>query len=124
MQELRISRLRLTAADKYPSQKLINAAGSDVHSSVTQVPTLTCFIMSLDCGEQFRISIHSWTEPKPSGLLLQFNPPSGQVVFESKLFIDGQLKAQKFLGVDGSWPAILGRNEEALRLMIILTPNR
>ncbi|KAK5281072.1 2-isopropylmalate synthase (Alpha-isopropylmalate synthase) (Alpha-IPM synthetase) [Exophiala xenobiotica] len=63
------------------------------YESMTVLPTLTCFVASLDRGSSFRVSIHSWEKPKPSDLLLSYKTPEEVVLFEAKVYIDGILMA-------------------------------
>lgn len=103
-----------------PAPKLVNAAGNDYLSSVTQIPTLTCFIASLEPGRTFRVSMHSWEKPKPSTLLLNLKPEAGRIVFEAKLCIDGQIKAQRLLGEHNIWPEVIGTWQELIYENIVL----
>lgn len=101
---------RLTyQAEQEPNQKLINAAGNDYLSSVLLVPTLTCFIPSMDSGHPFRISIHSWDAPKMSQLMDTFKPSPDRVAFELRLIVDGELKCQKVVSLRKVWPDVMSR---------------
>lgn len=96
-------------SDNLPSLKLTPATESDHVSPLTHIPTLTCFIASLEHGRLFRVSIHSWETPKPSDLLFNFKSIQGRVAFEAKLFIDGHLKAQRFLSELSTWPEVISK---------------
>ncbi|KAK5070947.1 hypothetical protein LTR64_003921 [Lithohypha guttulata] len=108
VQEFDVKCQALPAASDTPlSPKLINAAGNDYNSSITQTPTMTCFIASLDAGHAFRVSVHSWEKPRPSSLLSSFKPAPERITFEAKLFIDGTLKAQRWLRQNSTWPEVI-----------------
>lgn len=94
------------------SNRLLTLAGTNYQNSVTHVPTLTCFVNSLDQGRPFRVSIHSWEKPRPSDLLQSFQPAPETIVFEAKLYIDGNLKAQKLLGSQNTWPEVIGMSAQ------------
>lgn len=70
---------------------------------------MTCFIASLDAGHAFRVSVHSWEKPRPSSLLSSFKPAPERITFEAKLFIDGTLKAQRWLRQNSTWPEVISR---------------
>lgn len=78
-------------------------------SSVLHVPTLTCFIPSLDAGHPFRLSIHSWDPPKMSKLMAYLKPSPDRVAFETKLYFDGQLRSQKLMPPRKPWPEVIGK---------------
>ena len=61
--------------------------------SMTLVPILTTFVATLEGGETFRISIHSWEKPKPSQLLLSYKAPDELALFEARVYLDGILVA-------------------------------
>jgi len=88
--------------------RLAAAAAASHQSPLSHVPNVTGFVSSLQAGHAFRASIHSWEKPKASELLLSYNPPPERIVFETKLFIDGQLKAQRYLGEQNGWPEVIG----------------
>ena len=101
----------LTIADDLLHCRNTNVV-ANYNSSIAQIPNLTGFIPSLDAGHTFRVSIHTWEKPKPSDVLLSFNPPPDRIVFEAKLFIDGELKAQRHLGEQGGWPEVIGDSNQ------------
>ena len=84
----------------YPDAGASGDAATDKHKSNHEsmhlVPILTCFIPSLERGAPFRISIHSWTKPKPSQLLLSYKTPNESTIFEARVYIDGVLVAYGF----------------------------
>lgn len=63
------------------------------YESMVVLPTLTCFVASLERGSSFRVSIHSWEKPKASSLLLSFKTAEEMVLFEAKIYVDGILTA-------------------------------
>ncbi|KAM0353229.1 hypothetical protein HYE67_003981 [Fusarium culmorum] len=71
------------------------------------VPTVTCFVPSLEPGTPFQISIHLWK-----------NERIGQIVdnekhstINARLFIDGSLVASAFAALDITWPYIVARTD-------------
>ncbi|KIW44504.1 uncharacterized protein PV06_02967 [Exophiala oligosperma] len=63
------------------------------YESMNILPTLTCFVASLERGSSFRISIHSWEKPKASSLLLRSKRAEEIVLFEANVYVDGILTA-------------------------------
>jgi len=61
----------------------------------TRLPTMVCFIPSLECGRSFKVSIHSWVNhPKGSPFAIAMCKDHGLVVkFEARVFINGNLVA-------------------------------
>ncbi|EXJ64638.1 hypothetical protein A1O7_00975 [Cladophialophora yegresii CBS 114405] len=102
----------------------IGEVAADKHrnpfESMTLVPILTSFVASLERGASFRISIHSWEKPKPSQLLLSYKTPDESALFESRVYLDGVLVAQRMFD-DNVWPEVIGlangtdRNGQYLR---------
>ncbi|KAJ4551931.1 hypothetical protein HRR78_003497 [Exophiala dermatitidis] len=82
--------------------------------SMTVVPTLTSFVASLEHGAPFRVSIHSWDKPKPSAILLNYKMPSESVRFQSRVYLDGGLVAQRMFE-GGVWPEVIEQGEPQLR---------
>jgi hypothetical protein len=60
---------------------------------VVGLPTMTCFIPSLEAGTPFRVSLHSWTDPEIvwRESLGAFVDGPCCVLFEARLLIDGQI---------------------------------
>jgi hypothetical protein len=83
----------LTTTDGRASSLQAIDGDRNSYESMTVLPTLTCFVASLDRGSSFRVSIHSWEKPKPSNLLLSYKTPEEVVLFEAKVYIDGILMA-------------------------------
>ena len=54
-----------------------------------QLPTLTSFIASPPTGSPFRVSIHSWTKPKPSPGIEAKRKAHQKVVFAVRVVVDG-----------------------------------
>jgi hypothetical protein len=63
--------------------------------SEIRIPTMTCFIPSLECGRQFKVSIHSWVNhPEGSAFTkAKCTESSQEVKFEARVFIHGDLVA-------------------------------
>ncbi|SPN96607.1 uncharacterized protein DNG_00128 [Cephalotrichum gorgonifer] len=60
----------------------------------TGLPTMTCFVPSLDAGSPFQISIHCWSEhPEVSQFTKVFSRHADLVLFEARVFIDGYFVA-------------------------------
>lgn len=60
----------------------------------TGLPTMTCFVPSLDAGAPFQISIHSWRgHPEVSQFTKAFSKHAELVQFEARVFIDGYFVA-------------------------------
>jgi hypothetical protein len=55
------------------------------------LPTVTSFVPGLGEGQTFRLSIHSWEAPEPSRFALNFTKDPSLIMFEARVFIDGQL---------------------------------
>ncbi|KIW15489.1 hypothetical protein PV08_05535 [Exophiala spinifera] len=79
------------------------------YESMTILPTLTCFVASLERGSSFRVSVHSWEKPKASNLLLSYKTMEEIVLFEAKIYIDGILTACRTFE-DGAWPEVIEDN--------------
>lgn len=90
---------------------MLAIGGASYQMCVTQIPTLTGFIPSLDSGRTFRVSIHSWEKPQPSDLFRQLWPNASRMVFETRLYIDGKLKALKYLEEHSQWPQVIGMSQ-------------
>lgn len=61
------------------------------------LPTVSCFIPSLQQGEPFQISIHSWNgHPPISEFTKSYSKYSDSVKFEVRVFINGQFTAYVF----------------------------
>ncbi|CAG9987863.1 unnamed protein product [Clonostachys byssicola] len=68
------------------------------------LPTLCCFVPSLEFGTPFNISIHSWDRPPVSQFTRSYSKYIDKVIFEARLFIDGQLVASTSFGRLANWP--------------------
>lgn len=55
------------------------------------LPTLTCFVPSLDAGSPFNISLHSWGEPEPSEYTQGYTQHAESCNWEARVFVDGRL---------------------------------
>lgn len=60
---------------------------------LTQLPVLTTFVGSLHHNAPFRVSIHSWEQPKASRMLDSLARPGDSVTFEACVHIDGVVVA-------------------------------
>lgn len=71
------------------------------------LPTMTCFIPSLEAGHNFRVSIHSWENPEISFNTLGLRRIPDKVFFEARLFIDGIESGSKKFVKNGPWPTVI-----------------
>ncbi|RKF72725.1 hypothetical protein GcM1_247187 [Golovinomyces cichoracearum] len=71
------------------------------------LPTVTCFIPSLDAGDSFRVSIHSWEKPEFSLHTLGLKRPPNNLFFETRLFLDGIESGSKIFSKNGPWPTVI-----------------
>ncbi|KAJ5659055.1 hypothetical protein N7507_005506 [Penicillium longicatenatum] len=87
--------------------------------NVGQVPVLTTFIPSMPKDSSFRVSIHSWDKPRPSRFMEKLMEPEDVLVFEGRVFIDGQLVAGGIFGQRAIWPYVIDidrdGNQDVLR---------
>ncbi|KAK4943195.1 2-isopropylmalate synthase (Alpha-isopropylmalate synthase) (Alpha-IPM synthetase) [Elasticomyces elasticus] len=100
---------------RVPALSPVNDINPNKFESITLTPILTCFVASLERGSSFRVSIHSWEQPKPSHILLSYKTPEEAVLFEARVYIDGILMAQQTFE-DGVWPEVIGDKGKAHRL--------
>lgn len=75
--------------------------------SMSQIPVVTSFVPSLECGSPFRISIHSWEAPQPSQILRAFKSRDETVAFEARIYIDGDMVTQKVFNRSTLWPEVV-----------------
>lgn len=54
------------------------------------LPTMTCFMPSLEPGTNFHISIHCWGVPQLSQYTLNYSQHPELVKFEARILIDGR----------------------------------
>lgn len=64
-----------------------------VLGSQKQIPILTSFIPSLASNTPFRVSIHNWDKPKPSRLIESLMQPDDVLLYEARVFMDGDCVA-------------------------------
>lgn len=57
------------------------------------LPTMTCFMPSLQPGAHFHISIHCWGNPQISQYSLNYSTHPELVRFEARILIDGRMVA-------------------------------
>lgn len=55
-----------------------------------QLPIITCFVPNLPHGCPFRVSLHSWHEPEISRATQALTSPEECVLFEARVFLDGE----------------------------------
>ena len=72
---------------------LANVPYANDGKSTTLLPVLTSFVPSLLQDQVFRVSIHSWERPKPSGLIESLGRTSDAILFQARVYIDGILVA-------------------------------
>lgn len=60
------------------------------------LPTVCCFVPSLDAGAPFQISVHCWGLPSISQFTKSYTKHVEDVNFEARLLIDGRLVAYAF----------------------------
>ncbi|KAI1628982.1 hypothetical protein EDD37DRAFT_30955 [Exophiala viscosa] len=99
---------------RIPALPSVDDVDPKMFESMTLTPILTCFVASLERGSSFRLSIHSWEQPKPSRRLLSYKTPDEAVLFEARVYIDGILMAQQTFE-DGIWPEVIGDKGHRLR---------
>ncbi|XEV06011.1 hypothetical protein FSHL1_011298 [Fusarium sambucinum] len=70
------------------------------------VPTVTCFVPSLEPGTPFHISIHLWKKPQNDQVA-----DKGHSTINARLFIDGNLVTSTFANLDITWPCVVSRTD-------------
>ncbi|KAF7504005.1 hypothetical protein GJ744_002933 [Endocarpon pusillum] len=75
---------------------------------LTQLPVLTTFVGSLVHNAPFRVSIHSWEQPKASRMLDSLTRPGSSVTFEARVYIDGLMVASSIFNQRAMWPHVIG----------------
>lgn len=60
-----------------------------VQGSHGHIPILTSFIPTLPRDSCFRVSIHSWENPRPSRLTESLMQPDDVLLYEARVFVDG-----------------------------------
>jgi hypothetical protein len=65
------------------------AAYYQPHGNFGQLPVLTTFIPSLPLNSPFRVSIHTWEQPRSSRLMESLLQPDDTALFEVRIFVDG-----------------------------------
>ncbi|RMD44773.1 hypothetical protein DV735_g369, partial [Chaetothyriales sp. CBS 134920] len=76
------------------------------YESLTKLPLLTCFIISQMESRPFRVSIHSWSPPSASSILLAHKARHERVAFQARVYIDGVHQCRTFTDAV-SWPEVL-----------------
>ncbi|KAJ5757086.1 uncharacterized protein N7511_007268 [Penicillium nucicola] len=72
-----------------------------------QLPVLTTFIPSLPVDNRFRISVHSWEKPRPSLSIEAHMEPEDVLLFEARVYVDGDFIAGAIFGQRTDWPHII-----------------
>ncbi|EFR02892.1 hypothetical protein MGYG_05893 [Nannizzia gypsea CBS 118893] len=72
-----------------------------------QLPVLTCFLPSLPRDAAFRVSIHSWTRPRPTRVMEGLMQPEDSVMFEVRIFIDGICASASLFNQQTPWPYVI-----------------
>ncbi|CEL06748.1 hypothetical protein ASPCAL09920 [Aspergillus calidoustus] len=83
------------------------AAYYQPHGNFSQLPVLTTFIPSLPLNSPFRVSIHTWEQPRSSRLMESLLQPDDTALFEVRIFIDGLCVAGSVIGQRTNWPHVI-----------------
>ncbi|EAU38613.1 predicted protein [Aspergillus terreus NIH2624] len=78
-----------------------------VQGNLGRLPVLTTFIPSIAPGTPFRVSIHSWERPGPSRLMETLLHPDDALLFEARVFIDGECVAGSVFSQRTTWPHVI-----------------
>ncbi|KAH6965993.1 hypothetical protein EDB82DRAFT_561773 [Fusarium venenatum] len=70
------------------------------------VPTVTCFVPSLEPGTPFHISIHLWKKSQNDQVA-----DKKHSAINARLFIDGSLITSTFANLDITWPCVVSRTD-------------
>ena len=108
--------------------------------SMTLVPSVTCFITSLEHGTPFRISVHSWQKPVASSILRAYKTPEEKTAFEARVYVDGVLQrfahsvqtivhrladrssySQRLFDQENAWPEVIGRLDNPQSISVLMT---
>ena len=70
----------------------LSASEFSVPNCAMGLPTMTCFIPSLEAGSPFHISIHSWVQnPEASAFTKAITKHPELVKFQARIYFDGCL---------------------------------
>ena len=72
-----------------------------------QVPTVVCFIPSLEHGRHFQISVHCWEPPEPTPETLAVTSDKHAVSFEARVIIDGMVTSGQIFKAHEPTPHII-----------------
>ncbi|KAF4970079.1 hypothetical protein FSARC_2825 [Fusarium sarcochroum] len=72
----------------------------------SRLPVVTCFVPSLAPGTPFQISLHSWNTP-----ISQLTNHSEDLIFQTRLFVDGDLVASASLKENICWPHVITKGD-------------
>ncbi|KAJ5935719.1 hypothetical protein N7466_005266 [Penicillium verhagenii] len=78
-----------------------------IQGNIGQVPVLTSFIPSMPKDSGFRVSVHSWEKPRPSRFMEKLMQAGDVLVFEARIFVDGQLIGGGVFGQKALWPYVI-----------------
>ncbi|CAF3461975.1 unnamed protein product [Fusarium graminearum] len=78
-----------------------------VHDTAPGLPTVTCFVPSLEPGTPFQVSIHLWKNER----IDQIVDNEKHSTINARLFIDGSLVSSAFAALDITWPYIVARTD-------------
>ncbi|OOQ87535.1 hypothetical protein PEBR_15449 [Penicillium brasilianum] len=83
-----------------------------VQGSHGHIPILTSFIPTLPRDSCFRVSIHSWENPRPSRLTESLMQPDDVLLYEARVFVDGICVAAGVFGPRAAWPYVINVDRE------------
>ncbi|PGH16950.1 hypothetical protein AJ80_05018 [Polytolypa hystricis UAMH7299] len=117
---------RDTTSPYAPSRTALNPAALHLPSGsqgfLGQTPVLTAFVPTLPRNSSFRVSIHSWEMPQPTRLMESLMQPDDSVLYEARVFIDGQCVSGSLITQRTSWPHIIemdkSGNPDSLRFPV------
>ncbi|KAJ5389234.1 uncharacterized protein N7496_000302 [Penicillium cataractarum] len=76
------------------------------------IPILTSFIPTMPRDSRFRVSIHSWEHPRPSRLIESLMQPDDVLLYEARVFVDGNCVAAGVFGQRAAWPYVIDIDRE------------
>lgn len=81
-----------------------------VQGNYGQFPVLTSFVPSMNKDSPYRFSIHSWEKPRPSRLIEGMMQPDDLLMYEARVFVDGDCVAGGFFSQRTQWPWVIGKS--------------
>lgn len=77
------------------------------------LPTMTCFIPSLEPNEPFHISVHSWVqEPELSAFTKALCQHPELIKFQARVYFDGCLVGSKLYDGSVTWPQVMSSSTD------------